>query len=67
MSENDGQVSEVSGMGEAPEEIAPEDAVAGAPDGESGGVQEGTAGPDAPPHEGRPGTEPEPDVDAGND
>ncbi len=63
MSERDGQVSQVSGMGEAPEEISPEDAVAGAPDAESGGAQEGTAGPDAPPREGRPGKEPRPDAD----
>ena len=63
MSERDGQVSAVSGMGEAPEEINPEDAVAGAPEAESGGAQEGTAGPDAPPREGRPGTEPDPDVE----
>ena len=63
MSDSNDQVSEVSGMGEEPEEIDPEDAVAGAPDGESGEVQEGTAGPDAPPREGRPGTEPRPDTD----
>jgi len=61
MSDSNEQVSEVSGMGEEPEEISPEDAVAGAPDDESGDVQEGTAGPDAPPREGRPGTEPRPD------
>ena len=66
MSESDGQVSEVSGMGEAAEEISPEDAVAGAPDAESVGAPDtniGTAGPDAPPREGRPGTEPDPDTD----
>ncbi|HWM02688.1 MAG TPA: hypothetical protein VNP92_10175 [Actinophytocola sp.] len=63
MSKSSEQVSEVSGMGEEPEEIDPEDAVAGAPDGESGEIQEGTAGPDAPPREGRPGTEPRPDTD----
>lgn len=63
MSERDGEVSEVSGMREQPEEIDPEDAVAGAPDAESDGARTGTAGPDAPPHEGRPGTEPDPDPD----
>ena len=63
MSERNGEVSEVSGMGEGPEEIDPEDAVAGAPDAESGAAQEGTAGPDAPPREGRPGTEPDRDTD----
>jgi hypothetical protein len=57
------QVSEVSGMGEEPEPVSPEDAVAGAPEDESGEVQEGTAGSDAPPREGRPGTEPRPDHD----
>ena len=61
MSDSNGQVSEVSGMGEEPEPISPEDAVAGASDDQSGEVQEGTAGPDAPPHEGRPGTEPRPE------
>lgn len=61
MSDSNGQVSEVSGMGEEPEEISPEDAVAGAPDAGSGEAQEGTAGPDAPPREGRPGAEPDPD------
>jgi len=63
MSDSNEQVSEVSGMGEKPEEISPDDAVAGAPDGESGEPQEGTAGPDAPPREGRPGSEPRPETD----
>jgi hypothetical protein len=63
MSDTERQVSEVSGMGEEPEEVSPDDAVAGAPEGESGQTQEGTAGPDAPPREGRPGTEPRPDTD----
>jgi hypothetical protein len=65
MSDTDqnGQVSEVSGMGEEPEPVSPEDAVAGAPDDESGEALEGTAGPDAPPREGRPGSEPRPDDD----
>ncbi len=61
MSESEGEVSEVSGMGGEPEEISPQDAVAGAPEGQSGDAEEGTAGPDAPPHEGRPGTEPDPE------
>jgi hypothetical protein len=59
MSDDNAQVSEVSGMGEEPDEISPADAVAGAPEGESGEAEEGTAGPDAPPREGRPGTEPD--------
>jgi hypothetical protein len=63
MSERDGEISEVSGLGEGPEEIDPEDAVAGAPDAESDGARTGTAGPDAPPREGRPGAEPRPDTD----
>jgi hypothetical protein len=63
MSHSNEQVSEGSGMGDEPEPIAPEDAVAGAPDGESGEAQEGTTGPDASPREGRPGTEPRPDTD----
>lgn len=63
MSESEGQVSEVSGMGERPAEIDPEDAVAGAPDMEGDGAREGTAGPDAPPREGRPGHEPDPEPD----
>lgn len=61
MSDTNGEVSEVSGMGGEPEEISPQDATAGAPDGESGRADEGTAGPDAPPREGRPGTEPDTD------
>lgn len=45
-----GQVSEVSGMGEAgPDQIDPSDATAGTPEGESGTPQEGTAGPNAAP------------------
>ena len=46
-----GQVSEVSGMGDHPEPIQPGDATAGSEDAD---VQEGTAGPDAPPQHGRP-------------
>ncbi len=46
----DGQRSELAQ--DEPEPISPGDAVAGAPDGESGEAQEGTAGPDAPPRHG---------------
>ena len=46
-----GQVSEVSGMGGEPEPISPSDATAGAPQGESGEAQEGEAGPNAKPGE----------------
>ncbi|WP_110182778.1 heparan-alpha-glucosaminide N-acetyltransferase domain-containing protein [Nocardioides solisilvae] len=51
-----GQVSEVSSMDGAGEEISPGDAVAGAPDQSAGDdrPQEGTAGPDAPPRHGIP-------------
>ncbi len=46
-----GEVSEVSGMDEAGagQPIMPDQATAGAPDSESGEVQEGEAGPDAVP------------------
>ncbi len=44
-----GQVSEVSGLSE-PEQQAPGDAVAGAPDQESGRPDEGPTGPDAVTH-----------------
>lgn len=44
--DDEGQVSEVSGMTE-PEQQAPGDSVAGAPDGESGRADEGPTGPDA--------------------
>jgi hypothetical protein len=55
--QGDAQVSEVNRMQGEPEEILPEDAVAGAPPAESGKTQEGTAGPDAPPRDGRPDVE----------
>ena len=48
-SSKQGQVSEVSGMSGEPDAIDPSDAVAGAPEGESGKAQEGTAGPNAAP------------------
>lgn len=57
--QDDGQVSEVSGMGAEPEPINPGDATSGSPSTESGEVQEGTVGPDAPPNEGRPGRDPD--------
>jgi hypothetical protein len=49
-----GQVSEVSGLGpteRAGDPIFPSDAVAGAPDGESGEADEGAAGPNGIPPE----------------
>ena len=52
--ENDeGQVSEVSGMdpAEADTPIDPSDATAGTPEGEAGEPDEGEAGPDASPEE----------------
>ncbi len=49
---DEGQVSEVSGLEGAGDPIQPDQAVAGAPDAESGDVQEGKAGPNA-----RTGTE----------
>jgi hypothetical protein len=54
--QDQGQVSEVSGMAAAGagEPIAPDQATAGAPDAESGEVQEGTAGPNARIHDDRP-------------
>ena len=48
-----GQVSEVASMGGVPEPIEPDQAVQGAPDGESGEVEEGTAGPNARIHDNR--------------
>ncbi|WP_121255651.1 hypothetical protein [Nocardioides ferulae] len=71
MTSNEGkQVSEVSGLEEtddAQTPIAPEDATAGYPDGESGHAQEGTAGPNAaprhhPPHTGDQATDPDDDA-----
>ena len=55
MSDNDttdrseGQVSELAVAGEEPDVISPGDAVAGSPEGESGDVQEGAAGPNSIP------------------
>ncbi len=50
--DDSGQISEVSTFEGADEPIMPDQAVAGAPDAESGEVQEGKAGPNA-----RTGTE----------
>ena len=47
--QSDGQVSELAVAGEKPDVISPGDAVAGSPEGESGSVQEGAAGPNAIP------------------
>ena len=55
--DQDGQVSEVGGLGageDANDPISPEDATAGYPDSESGGPQEGTAGPNAAPRHNPP-------------
>jgi hypothetical protein len=46
-SDSEGQVSEVASLKEPGEQIAPEDSVAGAPEGESGRADEGPTGPDA--------------------
>ncbi|WP_345264585.1 hypothetical protein [Nocardioides nanhaiensis] len=48
-----GQVSEVGTLADAGEPIEPDQAVAGAPDGESGAADEGAAGPNAIPPENR--------------
>lgn len=53
-SEEKGQVSQVGGFGDDGGEIQPDQSVHGAPDGESGEVQEGTAGPNARVHDNRP-------------
>lgn len=45
--DSDGQVSEVDSLAGAGEEIQPDQSVAGAPEGESGAVQEGEQGPNA--------------------
>ncbi len=45
--QDEGQVSEVSALEGAGEPIMPDQAVAGAPDAESGEVQEGKTGPNA--------------------
>jgi hypothetical protein len=45
--DDEGQVSDASNLENADEPIQPDQAVSGAPDGESGDVQEGKAGPNA--------------------
>jgi hypothetical protein len=49
-----GQVSEVTSLEGGAEPVSPHDATAGDPSDESGEAQEGTAGTDAPPNDGRP-------------
>ena len=46
-SDSEGQVSEASSLKDADTPIQPDQAVAGAPAGEGGDVQEGQAGPNA--------------------
>jgi hypothetical protein len=46
--QNEGQVSEVSGMKAPGEAVSDGDAVSGQPEGESGKVDDGPTGPDAP-------------------
>jgi hypothetical protein len=55
-----GQVSETQDLAATDPEtpIQPDQAVAGAPDGESGEPDEGTAGPNARPRDNSPGAEP---------
>lgn len=54
--DDEGQVSEVGEMvpAESDTPIQQDQATAGGPDAESGGVQEGTAGPNARPHDDDP-------------
>jgi hypothetical protein len=54
--QDEGQVSEVASLDPdaADVPISDDQAVAGNPDDQSGEVQEGTAGPDAPPRHGIP-------------
>ncbi|HEU5035469.1 MAG TPA: hypothetical protein VFT70_00580 [Nocardioides sp.] len=46
--QDEGQVSEVSGMKAPGESVSDGDAVSGQPEGESGKVDDGPTGPDAP-------------------
>ena len=46
--QDEGQVSEVSGMKAPGESLSDGDAVSGQPEGESGTVDDGPTGPDAP-------------------
>ncbi len=58
-SDEGGQVSEVGNLADGPETIYPDQATAGYPDTEAEGPQEGTAGPNARPHDDRPGGGPD--------
>jgi len=60
-SETDGQVSEVASFKRPGEQIAPEDSVAGAPEGESGHTDEGPTGPDAVTNDARQDRHPDQD------
>ena len=54
--QDEGQVSEVSGLRDPGESVSDGDAVSGQPEGESGKVDDGPTGPDAPtnaPEQGR--------------
>ena len=55
-----GQVSETENLAATDPDtpIQPDQAVAGAPDAESGDADEGTAGPNARPRDNSPGAEP---------
>ena len=46
--QDEGQVSEVSGLRDPDESVSDGDAVSGQPEGESGKVDDGPTGPDAP-------------------
>ena len=46
--QDEGQVSEVSGLRDPHESVSDGDAVSGQPEGESGKVDDGPTGPDAP-------------------
>jgi hypothetical protein len=65
--ERKGQVSEVASFGTPGEQISPGDAVAGAPDGESGEVDEGPTGPDATTYADRQDRHPDKDEVQGTD
>jgi hypothetical protein len=54
-----GQVSKVASFGEPGTEISREDSVAGAPPAESGTVDEGPTGPEAPTNDPRRGHQPD--------
>ena len=60
-SASEGQVSEVAGLDNPDDPISPEDSVAGAPTDESGRVDEGPTGPDAPTNDPRQDRHPDKD------